>query len=148
MTNPFRLLFVAAALLATPDTPTARLAPPTTGRIGGHVRDASGTPIAHAQVLVVGTSFGAITNADGAYRIDSIPAGTYVVRARFIGYAPTETGNVQVKPGRTVKVDLILHASPLQVNGVTVIDGAPAAGRQQVSSSAKVMGLALSLIHI
>ena len=140
MTNPFRLLFVAAALLATPDTPTSRLAPPTTGRIGGHVRDASGKPIAHAQVLVVGTSFGAITNADGAYRIDSIPAGTYVVRARFIGYAPTEVRNVKVKAGQSVTADIVLQPSPIQLNEV-VVDGAAAAPVPRAQVGAKARGL-------
>jgi len=126
MTNPFRLLFLAAALLATPTTPTSRLAPPNTGRIGGHVRDASGTPIAHAQVLVVGTSFGAVTNASGVYRIDSVTAGTYSVRAQFIGYVPTEIRGVQVRAGRSVKLDLVLQPANIQLNQI-VVEGAPAA---------------------
>ena len=51
-----------AAALALPQT-VAR----DTGAIDGHVRNASGQPIARAQVLVVGTAFGAVTNDSGYY---------------------------------------------------------------------------------
>ncbi|MGE5744669.1 MAG: carboxypeptidase regulatory-like domain-containing protein, partial [Gemmatimonadota bacterium] len=81
-TLPIRPFLALAALLAAPSLTSSGPA----GRIGGHVRDASGAPIVHAQVFVVGTSLGAVTNVTGAYSIDSVPVGTYTVRAQFIGY--------------------------------------------------------------
>ena len=45
-------------------------------------------PLANAQVVVVGTKLGAMTNDAGRYTIAGIPAGTHTVRATLIGYAP------------------------------------------------------------
>ncbi|HEY7502606.1 MAG TPA: carboxypeptidase-like regulatory domain-containing protein, partial [Gemmatimonadales bacterium] len=47
-----------------------------TGKVEGRVRDQAGAPIANAQVFVVGTAFNALTNPQGYYFINNIPAGT------------------------------------------------------------------------
>jgi Ca-activated chloride channel family protein len=139
-TTSIRPFLALAALLAAPISTSSG----PTGRIGGHVRDASGAPIVHAQVLVVGTSFAAVTNATGAYWIDSVPAGTYVVRARFIGYAPTEVRNVQVKAGQAVTTDIVLQPTSVQLNEI-VMDGAAPATAQSGAKAARgrMMGYAL-----
>ncbi|MGE5762097.1 MAG: YfbK domain-containing protein [Gemmatimonadota bacterium] len=93
--------------------------------MGGHVRDASGNPIAHAQVILVGTSLATQTNAAGAYWIDSVPAGTYVVMARFIGFAAAQVQHIQVTSGRAVTVDFVLQPSTIQMSEI-VVDGAAA----------------------
>ena len=74
------LLFVLGAL------PLA--AQQTTGKIEGTVSDQAGAPVANAQVFVVGTSFGAVTNDKGYYFVNNVPVGTYSLRAQFIGFAP------------------------------------------------------------
>jgi len=110
-----RQLLLVATLIATP-----RLAPPDTGRIAGHVRDAAGTPLANVQVLVVGTRLGAATNAAGSYIITKVPVGTYLLRTQLIGYNPGTVHGVKVTAGQTTTVDVALTAAPLQVSGVTV----------------------------
>ncbi|HEY6059690.1 MAG TPA: von Willebrand factor type A domain-containing protein [Gemmatimonadales bacterium] len=115
-TPPIRPFLALAALLAAPSLTYSG----PTGRIGGHVRDASGAPIAHAQVFVVGTSLGAVTNITGAYSIDSVPVGTYTVRAQFIGYTPAVLPNIQVMAGQPVTVDIVLQPSSIQLNEIAV----------------------------
>ena len=73
------------------------LAQGSTGKIEGRVRDQAGAPIANAQVFIVGTAFNALTNPQGYYFINNVPAGTYSVRAAFIGYKST----VMVWPAST-----------------------------------------------
>ena len=46
----------------------------STGKIEGRVRDQAGAPIVNAQVFVVGTSFNALTNPQGYYFINNVPA--------------------------------------------------------------------------
>ena len=53
-----------------------------TGKIEGKVRDQAGAPIQNAQVVIVGTAFSALTNAQGYYFINNIPAGTMILRPR------------------------------------------------------------------
>ena len=96
-----RLLFVLAALVCVPAlTPLG--AQDATGTIRGVVIDsATNQPIGDVNVILDGTRRGAVTNADGSYVIGSVPAGTYTVRARRIGYgAPAQV--VTVSPGSSV----------------------------------------------
>jgi Ca-activated chloride channel family protein len=114
--HPVRLLILLAALAAPPQTLTVS----ETGRIAGHVRDAAGAPVRNAQVAVTGTRFGAITNDSGFYQIDNVPAGTYTVRAMFIGYAPAESPGVRVMANQTVTVDLQLQSSAISLESIVV----------------------------
>ena len=105
------------------------------GKIEGTVSDQAGVPLANAQVLIVGTSYGAVTNDRGYYFINNVPVGTYTVRAQFIGYAPTEVRGVRVQGGQTQTVDVRLQSSAVEVTGVTVTAATnPIVPRDQVSS--------------
>ena len=115
--HPVRLLALAVALIATP-----RLAPPDTGRIAGHVRAAGGAPIPNARVLVVGTALGAATDSSGAYSIDKVPVGTYLVRAQYIGYTANAVHGVKVKAGQTPTVDVVLQPSSVHLEAVVESD--------------------------
>lgn len=108
--------FALVALALALPTPVAR----DTGAIAGHVRDSSGKPIARAQVFVVGTPYGVLADDSGKYRISGVPAGTYTLRAQFIGYAPTEVVGVKVAAG-TATIDITLNYAALSVAGITVV---------------------------
>jgi TonB-linked SusC/RagA family outer membrane protein len=67
----------------------ARVVPAPAGTIRGRVIDKeSGQPVTAAQITVVGTSLGALTNNDGQYTINGVTAGQVTVRAARIGYQP------------------------------------------------------------
>ncbi len=54
------------------------------GLVQGTVQAAeSGLPAQSVNVVVVGTRFGSLTQADGRYKIADVPPGTYQVRAIF-----------------------------------------------------------------
>ncbi len=106
---------LAAALLIA-STP----ARPPVGEIAGTVRDQAGSPVSNAQVFVVTSSFSALTDSAGQYRIAGIPRGTYSVRAAFIGYQSTETQGVPVKPGHVTRVDLVLQQTAVEMGEMSV----------------------------
>jgi len=111
----------------------------TTGKVEGTVSDQAGVAIANAQVFVVGTSFGAISNDKGYYFINNVPVGTYTVRAQFIGYAPAEVRGVRVTGGNTITVDVKMQSSAVVLTGVTVTAAAnPIVPRDQVASKTTV----------
>ena len=57
------------------------------GVIKGFVREAySDLPLHFANVIVMDTTRGAMTEKDGSYSIPFLPPGTYMVRAMMIGY--------------------------------------------------------------
>ena len=108
-----------------------------TGRVEGHVRDATtGGPIANANVIVAGTSLAAITNTSGFYRIDNVPVGTHRLHARFIGYQPADSSGVRVAVNRTVTVDLRLQPSVVMLQDV-IVTGAASDLRRESASIAR-----------
>ena len=76
--------FVALAAVALVLSASALYAQ-ATGKIEGRVRDQAGAPIANAQVTIVGTAFGALTNNQGYYFFNNVPVGSASVRAAFVG---------------------------------------------------------------
>ena len=129
------------ALLALCAVVTPLAAQQVTGKIEGTVTDQANVPLANTQVLVVGTSFGAVTNDRGYYFINNVPVGTYTVRAQFIGYAPAEVRGVRVQGGQTLTVDVKMAPSAVEVTGITVTAAEnPIVPRDQVTSKAIVAG--------
>jgi hypothetical protein len=125
--------------LAFAATPLA--AQQTTGKIEGTVSDQAGAPVANAQVFVVGTSFGAVTNDKGYYFVNNVPVGTYSLRAQFIGFAPSEVRNVRVLGGQTITEDIKMQSSAVVLTGITVTAAAnPIVPRDQVTSKGIIAG--------
>src|SRR3989442_15471868 len=125
-------LLVAASSLA---------AQQTSGKIEGTVTDQQGGPIANAQVSIVGTAFGALTNDKGYYFINNVPIGTYTLRARFIGYTPAEVPGVRVYGGQTITQNVKLTPSAVAIGPVVVEAAAnPIVPRDQVTSKSSVAG--------
>jgi hypothetical protein len=123
-------LLVAASPLA---------AQQTSGKIQGMVTDQQGAPIASAQVTIVGTAFGALTEAKGYYFFNNVPIGTYTLRARFIGYTPAEIPGVRVQGGYTLDENFKLTQSAVAVGPVTIEAAAnPIVPRDQVTSASQV----------
>lgn len=90
-----------------------------TGRVTGRVIDQLQRPLAGAQVIVVGTRRGAITNDEGSYTITDAPVGTQTIRARLIGYSVAESP-VVVAAGQTATADFSLKPSAVQLEEVVV----------------------------
>jgi Carboxypeptidase regulatory-like domain/TonB-dependent Receptor Plug Domain len=138
----------AAAAIALFVAVVPAAAQQTTGKIEGTVTDQAGVPLANAQVFVVGTSFGAVTNEKGYYFINNVPVGGYTVRAQFIGYAPTEVRDVRVFGGQTITQDVKLTPSAIQVGGVSVEAASnPIVPRDQVASKSIVSGAVVADLH-
>jgi iron complex outermembrane receptor protein len=90
------------------------------GTVSGTVTAAqTGTPLANAAVVLVGTARTATTNVRGEYRL-SVPPGAHILRARVIGYASAEQ-RVTVAAGATVTANFRLAPSALALSEVTVV---------------------------
>lgn len=128
-------VLLAAALvplpLSTPDPHPDSLI--TTGVITGHVRDQQGVVIANAQVTIVSTPHQSLTNARGEYRLANVPAGTYRLRAAFIGYRAVVHEGVTVRSGDSTVVDFTLTASTVVMEDIVVNAAPQAAPRDEVS---------------
>ncbi|MGH7509479.1 MAG: TonB-dependent receptor [Gemmatimonadales bacterium] len=118
------------------------LAQGSTGKIEGRVRDQAGAPIANAQVFLVGTAFSALTNPQGYYFINNVPATTYSVRAAFIGYRSTQVEGVRVLAGQTITVDIQLEQTAVQIEEITVVTQTqPLVPRDEVTTKQRIDGV-------
>ena len=105
-------LALAALLLACAAQPASRGAPPGAA-VRGVVFDEDGHPVAAAQVRLscscLPRSLEAVTDPDGAYVFQDLPAGTYSVLARRGARERLHT--LEVAQGSKQRIDL--HFVPL-----------------------------------
>ena len=117
MTARLRRLWTAACLaLLFPFSIGAQEAATITGRV---VDQANQQPLAEAQIIVVGTSRGTRTDADGRYRIGGVTPGSLQIRAIRIGYEQA-TQSVSVSAGQTATADFALITAPLTLDQIIV----------------------------
>jgi TonB-dependent receptor len=91
----------------------------STGTVTGRVTTADLRPLGGVAVAVQGTGLGTHTDNSGEFTISNVPAGTRAISATLIGYA-VATSPVQVAAGATARVSITLHASVVEIEGVTV----------------------------
>ncbi len=86
------------------------------GKISGVITDAqTKEPLVGVSVSVVGTTMGAMTDANGVYNIINVPVGTYTLRITSIGYSALEVTNVEVS------ADLTSYQSQAMTSQVTEV---------------------------
>lgn len=114
--SKYLLAALALALNASP----ADAQRPTTGTVAGRITDrVTQAPVPGANIEAV-TTVGrvvasAVTDADGAYRLVSVPAGAYSIVVTVAGYHTVRIPNVRVLAGQTSVAGsrLTSHAFPL-----------------------------------
>src|SRR5262245_61229845 len=80
-----------------------------TGIVSGTVVSGKdGKPLPYANVMLVGTTMGAMSLTDGKFEIKGVPIGTYTVKAMMMGFATVEKANVVVNAGSTAAVQFKL----------------------------------------
>jgi TonB-linked SusC/RagA family outer membrane protein len=90
------------------------------GTVTGVVLDrATQQPVQGAQVEVVGTQRGTLTDQQGRFTIAGVPPGSYEVRARRVGYAPI-VQRVSVTAGGTETATFALATSTTTLEAVVV----------------------------
>ncbi len=91
------------------------------GAIEGTVRSvADSLPVRQATVQVTGTPLGVLTGEQGSFRIVRIEPGTYTLRFSAPGYEQTSHADVVVNEGESVRVDVYVRPSVIDVPGLVV----------------------------
>ena len=114
MTTFLKRLFTIALILI----PTL-LAAQDNGEVQGHIYDAAGEPVAYANVQLMGTSRGAVSDDLGFYSINQVPPGTHILRVTFVGYSDS-TATVQVSAGEVTINDFRLTLTSILGEEVVV----------------------------
>ncbi len=97
--------------------------------IQGSIKDAqTGDPLPGANIILVGTSMGAASDLKGNYIIQSVPPGSYTLRATYVGY---ETRNISIKVSSGAHIEQNFALKPVGIQGKTVVVTAQASGQSQ-----------------
>jgi len=90
------------------------------GTIAGTVIDSTtGGPLPGVNVIVDETQKGTTTDSEGNYRLTGVEAGTYTLRASFVGYTEG-TREVVVEAGETTTIDFFLSPGGVELENVVV----------------------------
>jgi hypothetical protein len=117
---------------------------PANGMLSGRVVEAtSGTAIAGATIRLLSSTVDRRTTsaADGSYRFDGVPIGTYTLSAQRVGFglAPSVTGTVTAATPTCVAADLRLPRTDGRIEGrvARAADDAPLSGVEVSAVSAQ-----------
>lgn len=80
----------------------------------------SNAPVYGGTVVIVGSTLGGIVDEQGHYRITSVPAGTYQVRASALGYATRIYRDIAVKENDTTTLEIVLTEQSIEVSEVVI----------------------------
>ncbi len=117
--HPNRWRTAAAALVFVGLLPAGGLAQQT-GTVTGMVTDdASGQPLESALVRMAGQEGGVLTNQNGRYVMQGVPAGTHDVTFVIVGYG-SATLQVSVAGGQTAVLDAELASEAIRLQDLVV----------------------------
>jgi hypothetical protein len=123
--------FAVAALLALAwglSLLPAAHAQTTGGNLIGRVLDKSGSALPGATVTATqketGLTRNTVSEADGKYRLPSLPAGTYTVQVELNGFATATTENVTINVATQREINFDLNASTVSET-INVVAEAP-----------------------
>ena len=134
---------LGVALTVSAQTRPAAPAPnaaTSTGRISGKATEKGKDPVSFANVVVLGTKQGTMTDETGAFVIAGVPVGTYQVKLQAIGYDPV-IQTVQVNAGQTAVLNfsvgqtkVVKEVETIEVRAEKRIDTKSSTTKQSISA--------------
>jgi TonB-dependent receptor len=91
-----------------------------TGRVAGKVTEATTkASLPGATVVLVGTNFGAVTDQQGYFIISNVPAGSYDVSVRYVGYEKGSK-NVTVSSDKVAEANFSMKSNAVELKTVNI----------------------------
>ncbi len=111
----------------------------TTGKITGRVIDAATREsVPGVNIMVEGTTQGAVTNLNGDYVVLQVPPGTYTLRFKMLGYTELRVQSVRVEIDLTTRADAALTSMALSTDDVVVVAERPIVSKDVSNSQMNI----------
>jgi hypothetical protein len=112
---------------------------PSVGEVAGRVVDAvTGAAVVNAGVEIIGRDVAATTNAEGTFRLPSVPPDVVQLRITALGFVPFVQSDVVVSTGKPVWVLVELRPEPVRLGGIAVGPSWFAAPREVPTSTQRL----------
>jgi outer membrane receptor protein involved in Fe transport len=119
---------IACALWCIPAGATAGVS----GSIEGRILDkATMQPLIGANIAIVGTTTGTVSDRDGLYRFQNIRAGSYDLRFSAVGYATLILRMVGVRIDLRTRIDVSLEQSVTELQPIEITADMPLIQKDQ-----------------
>lgn len=110
-----------------------------TGKLVGVITDAqSNEPLPGANIQVVGTNLGTVSDVDGKYLVMNISPGTVSVRVTFVGFESQVVTNVRIMVDLTTTLSVKLKPSTVTLQEMVVVAERPMIQKDITSSGATI----------
>ncbi len=109
-----------------------------TGTISGQVVSSAEQPLSNVQVSISALDLSVGTDNAGRYTLADVPAGTYTVEARRLGYQPTRS-EVTIAAGQTVTLNLTMAVRAVALDEVVVTGQGSEISRRRLSTNVSVI---------
>lgn len=131
---------VLALLLGVICATTSASAQEEGGTVSGRVlEDGTQRPLAGVNIVIEGTQRGTITDADGAFVLNGVPAGEHELAASLIGYG-SQTLAVTVVANETANAEFSLQATAVQLDALVAVGYGTQRRRDLTGAVASVSG--------
>ena len=110
--NLYLFLFLFAQLICAQDN----------GSLNGTITDANGMPLSGTTIQIVSLKTGTVTDINGKFVINNIPAGSYKIALSFVGFEDF-TQSVTIQAGKGTQLNLKMEESFGQLDEVVVSAG-------------------------
>jgi hypothetical protein len=93
-----------------------------TGKITGKVTErGTGEPLVGANVQIVGTFSGGVTDVNGEFLILNVPFGIYKLNVSYVGYTSATIDSIEVQANATTTLTIQLVAQPIMTQEVEIV---------------------------
>jgi hypothetical protein len=127
---------------ATAATSSVTAAPAAAASLRGHIADPTGALIPGAKITIAtpaGTVVKSATaDSAGAYLVNGLAPGSYIMQASYAGFAPFTSPAIQLTAGQVKRVDVSM-AMEVEQQSVTVTDDSPQVSVEAGGNSDAVM---------
>ena len=119
------------------------------GKVRGRVLDKeTKQPLIGANVVIVGTTYGAASGFEGEFDILNVPVGTFAVKGSYVGYAALTIENVRVNFNLTTEVELELTPAQISLQPVLIVAQRPLVSKNSTNAVRIVTSSEMSSLPI
>ena len=118
------------------------------GVISGKVTDAeTGEVLIGANLIILNTNWGAATDIEGFFKIESVPPGIYELKASYVGYSSQTIKDVKVIASDSLFIEIKLKTD-FNLSEILVVESKPTTNKYSTNSCKVTNSEFIQTLHI